>query len=269
MKANFYLAVRHDKRAYTQCYRDLVGVDPSAASYERLGAAYMHIQAPEAAIEAYEQAHNLDKRDATLAGKIGRALVSTHDYLKATDYYVTALQAHSDNIELRHDLARLFCKLKKYDSAVQVLTYALDPQGSSSNELGKMTQDVASLRLLAEVYARRDDEQQDEDQDEGFNTTKTRGGPHATVSETLLRARDLQRLVLERMRSEMDQSEVVQEQKRTMASICQALAKFYTSQSKQDEDALACYVEALKADPGTTHWNSRLNSYGFGEWSEF
>ena len=71
-KANFYLDVRHDKRAYTQCFRDLVGLDPSARSYERLGAAYMHIQAPEAAIEAYEQAQNLDPRDASLAAKIGR-----------------------------------------------------------------------------------------------------------------------------------------------------------------------------------------------------
>jgi len=240
-KANFYLSVRHDKRAYTQCFRDLVGFDPSAQSYERLGAAYMHIQAPEAAIEAYEQAHNLDPRDASLAAKIGRALISTHDYLKATDYYVTALQAHADDIHLRHDLARLFVKLKKYGSAVQVLTYALEPMGTSI-ELPRMIRDVQSLLLLAEVFLRAEESEGDEDAEENMF-----GADHS-ISQTLLRARDLQRTVLERTRSTMEPPEVLNEQKKVMAETCRKLALFYLKEDKLEHKAIESYQEALRAD---------------------
>ncbi|KAJ1446031.1 hypothetical protein M885DRAFT_452913 [Pelagophyceae sp. CCMP2097] len=236
VKANYYLCIRHDKRAYTQCYRDLVGFEQSAAAYERLGAAYMHIQAPEAAIEAYEQAHHMNPRDAKLAAKIGRALVSTHDYLKATDYYVTALQAHSDDILLRHDLARLFCLLHKYESAVQVLTYALEPAGSST-ELSKMMQDVQSLVLLAEIYVSAEANQGE------ANMTMA----DHSVSQSLLRARDLQRSVLERCRREMESVDVVQAQRQLMGKICRKLAHFF--RSELEEKAVAYFEEALTFDP--------------------
>ena len=240
-KANFYLDVRHDKRAYTQCFRDLVGLDPSARSYERLGAAYMHIQAPEAAIEAYEQAQNLDPRDASLAAKIGRALISTHDYLKATDYYITALRSHVNDINLRHDLAKLFMKLKKYGSAVQVLTYALEPIGVST-ELPKMIQDVQSLLLLADIYMSAEECGADEEAEDNMF-----GADHS-IAQTLLRARDLQRTIVERTRSRMETPEVLNEQKKIMAETCRKLALFYLKEDKLEHKAIASYQEALKAD---------------------
>lgn len=42
------------------------------------------------AIKAYEDALKLNPDDPTLASRLGRALVTTHDYLRAIEYYETA-----------------------------------------------------------------------------------------------------------------------------------------------------------------------------------
>lgn len=47
VKANIYLNLRRDKRAYAQCYRDMAQANPCAATYVLLGEAYMRIQMPE------------------------------------------------------------------------------------------------------------------------------------------------------------------------------------------------------------------------------
>mmetsp|Transcript_24765 Transcript_24765/g.74536 ORF Transcript_24765/g.74536 Transcript_24765/m.74536 type:complete len:973 (+) Transcript_24765:189-3107(+) len=239
-KANLHLSIRHDKHSFVQCYRDLVDLSKNAHSYERLGAAYLHIQAPEPAVAAYEQAHRLNPEDSSLAMKIGHALVSTHDYLKATDYYVTALQAHADNIGLRHDLARLFMKLEKYGNATQVLLYALEPVGLSS-EVNKIAQDVQSLLLLAQVYACADRGTKDIFEDGMFVAEHS-------VSGALLKARDLQRIVLEKVQSALESTEIICKEKRIMAEICCKLATCYLNEGKMDDKAMAAYEEALKAD---------------------
>ena len=236
-KANLYLTERHDKHTYMQCFRDLVDFSPSAHSYEQLAAAFMHIQALEAAIEAYEHAYSLSPHDVSLAVKIGHALVSTHDYLKATNYYVTALQAHADDISLRHDLATLFMKLKKHGNATKVLTYVLQPAGSLP-ETSKMSNEVQSLLLLAEVHARAA---------KGVAIADVPDAKHAVVS-FLLKARDLQRLILKNVNSIMETPEVVNEQKRVMVKICCELANCYLEEDKPGDKALDAYQDALKAD---------------------
>ena len=79
-------------------------------------------------------------------------LLFPRDYLKATNYYVTALQAHADDISLRHDLATLFMKLKKHGNATKVLTYVLQPAGSLPETL--QDEQRGSVPALAEVHAR-------------------------------------------------------------------------------------------------------------------
>lgn len=228
LKAHLYLSVGHDKRAYLQCYQDLVDLDQNEHFSERLGAAYMRIQAPENAVEAYKQAQNLSSQDGTFAAKIGNALVSTHDYHKATDYYFSALRADTDDTQLRHELATLFLKLRKYGRASQVLAYALEPVGSSL-EISKMIQDVRSLLLLTDIYMRSGDED------------------NQSVSNTLLRAYELQQKIIEKMHSSMEVPEMINEQMKLMVEICCRLARCYIA-SKAEDEAILKYQEAFKAD---------------------
>ena len=96
----------------------------------------------------------LSPHDVSLAVKIGHALVSTHDYLKATNYYVTALQAHADDISLRHDLATLFMKLKRSTEMPPRSSLTYCSLRAPCQRLPKMSNEVQSLLLLAEVHAR-------------------------------------------------------------------------------------------------------------------
>lgn len=79
---------------------------------------------PEEAIVAYEQALSQNPKDGTLASKIGKALVKTHNYSKAITYYESALKSGQQNY-LCYDLAELLLKLKWYDKAEKVLRHAL------------------------------------------------------------------------------------------------------------------------------------------------
>lgn len=53
--------------------------------------------------------------------QIGRALVSTHDYRRAVEYYRKALRGQPTSVPLRHDLAKLCVKLGRFDDASGVL----------------------------------------------------------------------------------------------------------------------------------------------------
>ena len=59
--------------------------------------------------------------DVRTTPQIGRALVSTHDYRRAVEYYRKALRGQPRSIPLRHDLARLCLKLSRFEDASAVL----------------------------------------------------------------------------------------------------------------------------------------------------
>ena len=109
-------------------------------------------------------------------------------------------------------------KLKKHGNATKVLTYVLQPAGSLP-ETPKMSNEVQSLLLLAEVHARAA---------KGVAIADVPDAKHAVVS-FLLKARDLQRLILKNVNSIMETPEVVNEQKRVMVKICCELANCYLS----------------------------------------
>ena len=69
---------------YRIIYRELASQQPSTQSALLLGDAYISILEPEKAIEVYETALKKNPRDATLASKIGQALVRTHHYNKVS-----------------------------------------------------------------------------------------------------------------------------------------------------------------------------------------
>uniref|UniRef100_A0AAX7VL95 Tetratricopeptide repeat protein 21B n=1 Tax=Astatotilapia calliptera TaxID=8154 RepID=A0AAX7VL95_ASTCA len=115
--ADIYLNHRKEKRLYASCYREMIEKLPSSHTYVLLGDAYMKIQEPQKAIEAYEQALKKNPKDGALASKIGKALVKTHHYIKAINYYEEALKTEQQNF-LRYDLAELLMKMKQYERYV-------------------------------------------------------------------------------------------------------------------------------------------------------
>ena len=80
--AQIYLEEKHDKHRFALCYRDLLEQDQSPQIYELLGDAYISVQEPELAIDAYETAMRRAPKDHQLAEKIGNAYVKCHLYNK-------------------------------------------------------------------------------------------------------------------------------------------------------------------------------------------
>ncbi|MEE6489492.1 hypothetical protein FKM82_015590 [Ascaphus truei] len=217
--ADIYLQHRKDKKLYTSCYRDLVEKLPSSHTYHLLGDAYMNIQEPEKAIDVYEQALKKNSKDGTLASKIGKALVKTHNYAKAISYYEAALKSGQQNF-LCYDLAELLLKLKNYEKAEKILQEALDHE--TVNELSSLMDDSRYHVLLAKIYSKMEKTEE------------------AIVS--LQRARELQARVLKR--AQLDQPDAVPAQKHLAAEICSEIAKHSTAQ-RDYEKAIKFYKEAL------------------------
>ncbi|XP_048871259.1 tetratricopeptide repeat protein 21B isoform X2 [Brienomyrus brachyistius] len=217
--ADIYLRHRKEKRLYASCYRELVEKLPGPHTYLLLGDAYMNIQEPEKAIEIYEQALKKNPKDGVLASKIGKALVKTHNYIKAINYYEAALKSGQQNF-LRYDLAELLLKLRQYERCERVLHEALshDPV----NDLPSLSEDSRYLVLLAKIQGKVD--KNDE----------------ALLS--LQRARDVQARVLKRV--QLEQADAVAVQKQLAAEICSEIAKHYTCQ-RDYEKAIKFYKEAL------------------------
>jgi tetratricopeptide (TPR) repeat protein len=102
----------------------------------------LRILNPEAAIDALERAYKLDPKNGRLRGRIGRALVATHEYHRAVEFYEAAIRelnkavtqqqldkksgpadkkrsgggsgstgAANDIVVLSHDLSKLYIKL--------------------------------------------------------------------------------------------------------------------------------------------------------------
>lgn len=224
-KAGIYLKYRHDKQAFAQCYQELVQTKKSAETFILLGEAYMRIQAPESAIEAFENALRYNPKDSRLAEKIGKALVSTHDYRKAQDYYDNALRNMPENITLRYDMAKLYTKLKMYTDASKTLSKALsnfDEEDMPVPDTKTLCQDVETLLLLAETY---------------------RGGEQAEdMKAALLRARKIQSIVLDKVRNTAENKS---SQKSKGSEICFKLAQ-RAEEDRDDETAIDFYKEALE-----------------------
>uniref|UniRef100_A0A671XGP1 Tetratricopeptide repeat domain 21B n=1 Tax=Sparus aurata TaxID=8175 RepID=A0A671XGP1_SPAAU len=208
---DIYLNHRKEKRLYASCYREMVEKLPSPHTYLLLGDAYINIQEPEKAIEVYEQALKKNPKDGALASKIGKALVKTHNYVKAINYYEVALKTEQQNF-LRYDLAELLMKMKQYERCERVLHEALEHEPDNCRY----------LVLLAKIQNKVD---KNED---------------ALLS--LQRARDVQAKVLKRV--QLEQPDAVPVQKQLAAEICAEIAKHYTSQ-RGYERAVKFYKEAL------------------------
>uniref|UniRef100_A0A3Q3QWQ7 Tetratricopeptide repeat domain 21B n=1 Tax=Monopterus albus TaxID=43700 RepID=A0A3Q3QWQ7_MONAL len=217
--ADIYLNHRKEKHLYASCYREIVEKLPSPHTYLMLGDAYMYIQEPEKAIEVYEHALKKNPKDGALASKIGKALVKTHNYLKAINYYEAALKTEEQNF-LRYDLAELLMKMKQYERCEGVLHQALAHE--PVNELPVLSEDCRYLVLLAKI--------------------QSKVGKNEEALLSLQRARDVQAKVLKRV--QLEQPDAIPVQKQLAAEICAEIAKHYTSQ-RVYERAVKFYKEAL------------------------
>jgi tetratricopeptide repeat protein 21B len=90
----------------------------------------------------YTSALEKNPSDSAIASKIGKALVTTHEYNKAIEYYENAVKNSNGNSSLRSDLAELYLKLKKLDEAERVLKGTLQEKGGNA------------LRSLIEIYSK-------------------------------------------------------------------------------------------------------------------
>uniref|UniRef100_A0AAR2JAV8 Tetratricopeptide repeat protein 21B n=1 Tax=Pygocentrus nattereri TaxID=42514 RepID=A0AAR2JAV8_PYGNA len=208
--ADIYLNHRKEKRLYVSCYRDLVEKMPSSHTYLLLGDAYMNIQEPELAIEVYEQALKRNPKDGAVASKIGKALVKTHNYVKAINYYEAALKSGQQNF-LRYDLAELLMKLRQYERCERVLHEALthDPGENFPRCLLLHHNFLKTFFFVLCVFAQ---------------------------------ARDVQAKVLKRV--QLEQPDAVPMQKQLAAEICAEIAKHCSNQHGY-ERAVKFYKEAL------------------------
>jgi len=102
--ADIHLNQHKDCLAFAECFREMVENSPGPQSFMMLADAYMSIQERDRAVEAYEQALKCNLCDAALACKMGRALVRTHQYGKAINYYKEAVKGE-DAGQLKLDMA--------------------------------------------------------------------------------------------------------------------------------------------------------------------
>ena len=65
---------------------------PDYDTHVMLGEALLAVQEPAQAVRAFEAALELAPRDSNLACRIGKALVATHDYQRAVDYFNKAVR---------------------------------------------------------------------------------------------------------------------------------------------------------------------------------
>ncbi|XP_041371664.1 tetratricopeptide repeat protein 21B-like [Gigantopelta aegis] len=216
--ADIYLNHRKDKRLYASCYRELMDKYPSPHTCLLLGDAYMSIQEPEKAIEVYETALKKNPRDATLASKIGQALVKTHHFGKAINYYEAALKSGGQAF-LRYDLAQLLLKLRQYDKAEKILRSALENEG---HDLETLIEHTRYLLLLSDVYLKQSRMEE--------------------AVEFLTKAREMQSRVLKRV--QVEQPDTYQTQKQLASDICGQLAQ-QAKNGRDYEKAIKFYKDAL------------------------
>ncbi|CAD5116982.1 DgyrCDS5817 [Dimorphilus gyrociliatus] len=222
--AEIYLNYRKDKRLYASCYRELVDKHPSPETCLLLGDAYMAIQEPEKAIEVYESALKKNPRDYGLAQKIGQALVKTHNYNKAINYYEAALKA-GGQARLRFDLAELLVRIRQYDKAEKVLNQALEAENNAT-EFDSLISQSKYYILLSQLYAKRVNSLENQNQCIAY----------------LQKAKDVQNRVLRRVT--MEQPDSLAEQKNLAAKICKQMAE--NAYNERDfTKAIQIYKEAL------------------------
>ncbi len=243
IKAEILLTNNRDKEGFTNCFQLLVEKDPQdAKSYSMLGEAYLRILNPEAAVDALETAYRLDPRNSRLRGRIGRALVATHEYHRAVEFYESAIKdvsrgmnANESKVEgspgknasshhlsseviiLSHDLAKLYIKLGRIQQSQNVLQRILHAK-ESCKDMTDLRQNVTTLLLLSEIQC----------SDQAISEGENRKSNLTLAVDTLRQAHEHQKDVVSQVRgtgkgaSHGDTG--VQREKDVLSDICEKIA---------------------------------------------
>lgn len=221
--AEINLNYRKDRQAFAKCFRELVEHCPGPKTYSMLGNAYMSIQEPERAIEAYEHAlsqNPINKAD--IANKMGKALVKAHQYAKAVSYYKDVVKQENCGA-LKLDLAKLYMKMKQYDKAEATLVQELQDKRGESDILS-LEMRGQELLLLAKV--------------------REKSGNIKGALATLKEAKENQHRYIQRLAVSPD----VADQRHMLANICLTMAD-YASTLRNYDEAIVYYKEALAHKP--------------------
>lgn len=112
-------------------YQEFVEEQPSAESYVLLGDACLKILEPDDALQNYEKALKDKPNDLFLMRKMGKALVQTHYFNRAVEYYKKSIKEISDP-ELKLQLAELYLNLREYEKGELLLLDELDEEHRKS-----------------------------------------------------------------------------------------------------------------------------------------
>jgi tetratricopeptide repeat protein 21B len=240
IKAEILLTNCRNKEGFIKCFQQLVERTPISKSYALLGEAYIRILNPEAAVSAFEQAFKRDSSNLTLRARIGKALVATHEYHRAIDFYESCLRdadkvdgtgLSGDSVPLAHDLARLYIKLGRMESASRVLYRAL--HNGIYKDIDDMREDVETLRLLSNVQSANDQ--------------------IGEVIETLKKAKDIQKEIVTTVRSNsISSSEIVEIERSKLSDVCLSMGSWYFEQSGNDDSAEKFLNESIQHNPQNT-----------------
>ncbi|KAL6760145.1 intraflagellar transport protein [Haematococcus lacustris] len=222
--ADICLRHRKDKAGYVKCYMDLVELRPDYDSYCMLGEALMQIQEPEKASRAFESALEFSPKDAELVARVARALVTTHDYQRAIDYYNKAIANARSNWALQLELAGLLVRLRSWAQALAVLSRVLERSQEGAGGVEGLALDVEAWLCTARVYKG--------------------SGDLDNYSEALGRALELQKALLARSRGGLQEAQAAAREK--AAGICFELAE-HAKQQRQFSKARELYNEALRS----------------------
>ncbi|XP_046833910.1 tetratricopeptide repeat protein 21B-like isoform X2 [Vespa crabro] len=221
--AQIHLKYKRDRQAFAKCFRELVENCPGPNTYSMLGDAYISIQEPERAIEAYEQALNQNPKDkAIIANKMGKALIKTHQYMEAISYYKDMIK-EAECKDLKLDLAKLFIKMKQYDRAEATLLEELR-NARFESDLESLESRGQQLLLLAKV--------------------REKAGNIQAALSVLKEAKESQTRYIQRLT--MGSSAI--EQKHVVADICVTMAD-HASSIRDYDQAVLYYKEALSYKP--------------------
>ncbi|CAD7958854.1 unnamed protein product [Amoebophrya sp. A25] len=245
-QARLYLDHKNDSRSFARCHREILDQDPEdVQNYLSLGEALLEICEPQEAIAVFEKALAFsaeDKRiDATeLIRKIGGALVLTHDYETAMNYYANALKRDPSATELRLDLARLHMRLQSWSRAGGELEDALSKiQGDNVKTL---RQKIEVLLTLATVHLESTVASSSSSSRNFGASGGTTGdlAPAPLAAEKLKYALTLQKELVDRLSMEEDRRD-----KLSYADIAFRLAEYYTSRERSPQQAADYYRECL------------------------
>lgn len=233
--ADVYLNHLIDRRHYAKCYKDLIDFNPSFDNYKLLGDALMRIQEPEDAIMAYTEANKINNKDENIIRDMGKALVSTHNYGKASEYYENALKQNPNRIDLKLDLGNLYILINNFKRASELLNFENFADDYQAPNIDTMKRNVQGFLSIYKLNLKR----------QGVNDLK----PNDVAKKGLERAIQAQLELIERCKIE---GGFVDKEKTYLAELYQELSKYNSIYEKDDNSALNNLDKANKASPENT-----------------